>query len=122
MLNLDTHILLFAVTGDLSPQETQMLRSHPWSISAIVLWEVAKLAQLGRIEGDLDDRKVQRVLRSVYLWPITADIARTSTRLDIQGDPADELIGATSIVHQVPLITRDRNLLRSQRIPLVQDR
>ncbi len=88
MLNLDTHILLFAVTGDLSPAESKLLRTHPWSISAIVLWEIAKLAQLGRIEVDLEDRKVERTLRSVYLWPITTDIARMSTRLDVQGDPA----------------------------------
>lgn len=118
MLNLDTHILLYAVTGDLTRAESKLLRSHPWSISAIVLWEIAKLAQLGRIEVDLDDRKVERVLRSVYLWPITADIARMSTRLDVDGDPADELIGATSIVHEVPLITRDRSLRRSRKIPL----
>jgi PIN domain nuclease of toxin-antitoxin system len=120
MLNLDTHILLYAVTGDLTAAESKLLRIHPWSISAIVLWEIAKLAQLGRIEVDLADRKVKRVLRSVYLWPITADIARMSTRLDVHGDPADELIGATSIVHEVPLITRDRSLRQSRKIPLAQ--
>ena len=120
MLNLDTHILLFAVTGSLTPPESKLLRGHPWSISAIVLWEIAKLAQLGRIEVDLDDRKVERVLRSVYLWPITTDIARMSTQLDVHGDPADELIGATSIVHKVPLITRDRSLQQSRKIPLAQ--
>jgi antitoxin (DNA-binding transcriptional repressor) of toxin-antitoxin stability system len=29
----------------------------------------------------------------------------------------DELIGATSIVHNVPLVTRDRTLRKSRRIP-----
>jgi len=120
MLNLDTHVLLYAVTGALTRSERELLRSRPWSISAIVLWEIAKLAQLGRIEVDLDDRQVARTLRAVHLWPITADIARMSTRLDVRGDPADELIGATSIVHEVPLITRDRNLRRSKRIPLAR--
>ena len=118
MLNLDTHILLYAVTGALTPAESELLRRQPWSISAIVLWEIAKLAQLGRIEVDLADRQVVGTLRSVHLWPITADIARMSTQLDIRGDPADELIGATSIVHNVPLITRDRGLRRSRKIPL----
>jgi PIN domain nuclease of toxin-antitoxin system len=120
MLNLDTHILLYAVTGVLTPAESKLLRGQPWSISAIVLWEIAKLAQLGRIEVDLDDRQVVRTLRSVYLWPITADIAKMSTQLDVRGDPADQLIGATSIVHNVPLITRDRGLRRSRKIPLAQ--
>jgi PIN domain nuclease of toxin-antitoxin system len=118
MLNLDTHILLYAVVGDLTPAEDRLLRGRPWSISAIVLWEIAKLAQLGRIEMDLDDRKVGRTLAAIHVWPITVDIARTSTRLDVAGDPADELIAATSIVHGVPLVTRDRTLRRSKQIPL----
>lgn len=120
MLNLDTHVLLYAVTDALTPAETKLLRGQPWSISAIVLWEIAKLAQLGRIEIDLDDRQVVRTLTKVHLWPITTDIARTSTRLDVRVDPADELIGATSIVHDVPLLTRDRTLRRSRKIPLVR--
>jgi hypothetical protein len=53
MLNLDTHILLHAVAGRLTPRERAALREERWSISAIVLWEIAKLAQLGRIEVDL---------------------------------------------------------------------
>jgi PIN domain nuclease of toxin-antitoxin system len=120
MLNLDTHILLYAVTGALRPVESKMLRTQPWSISAIVLWEIAKLVQLDRIEVDLDDRQVARALRSVHLWPITVEIAKMSTRLDVPGDPADELIGATSIVHGVPLVTRDRGLRRSRKIPLAR--
>jgi PIN domain nuclease of toxin-antitoxin system len=120
MLNLDTHILLYAVTGALTPAESKLLRGHPWSVSAIVLWEIAKLAQLGRIEVDLDDRQVVRTLTAVHVWPITAAIAKMSTRLDVGGDPADELIAATSIVHNVPLVTRDRDLRRSRKIPLAQ--
>ena len=83
-----------------------------------MLWEVAKLAQLGRIVVDLDDAEVVRTLARVHLWPITREIARASTRLDVQSDPADELIVATSVVHKVPLVTRDRALRRSRLIPL----
>lgn len=120
MLNLDTHILLHAVTASLTAKETKLLSAEQWSISAIVLWEIAKLAQLGRLEVDLDDRQVVRVLTSVHVWPITAEIAKTSTRLDVPGDPADELIGATSIVHDVRLVTRDKALRRSRKIPLAK--
>jgi PIN domain nuclease of toxin-antitoxin system len=56
----------------------------------------------------------------VHVWPITRDIARTSTRLDVKGDPADELIAATSVVHNVPLLTRDRALLKSKVVPLAR--
>jgi len=118
MLNLDTHVLLFAVVGNLDPREQQLLSSRRWSISAIVLWEIAKLAQLGRIAVDLEDPDVVRVLSRVHVWPITRDIAHLSTRLDVKGDPADQLIAATSVVHDVPLVTRDRALRRSKRVPL----
>ena len=118
MLNLDTHVLLHAVAGRLSAVEARLLRNDRWSISAIVLWEIAKLAQLGRIEVDLDDPEVVRTLARVHLWPVTREIACASTRLDALSDPADELIAATSVVHNVPLVTRDRRLRRSRRIPL----
>lgn len=120
MLNLDTHVLLYALTDGLTAAERRLLAREPWSISAIVLWEIANLAQLGRIEIDLDDRAVRRALAQVHLWPITLEIARASTRLDIKGDPADELIAATSLVHQVPLVTRDRARRRSRLVPLAR--
>jgi PIN domain nuclease of toxin-antitoxin system len=53
MLNPDTQALLYALAGDLTPRERRLLSSHPWSISAISLWEIAKLAQIGRITIDL---------------------------------------------------------------------
>src|SRR5919204_3937 len=94
--------------------------ASPSMISAIVLWEIAKLAQLGRIQVDLDDVDVVRALTAVHVWPITVDIAKQSTRLDVRGDPADELIAATSIVHNVPLVTRNRRLQRSRIVPLAR--
>lgn len=120
MLNLDTHVFLYAVTGALRRRETQLLSTDRWSVSAIVLWEIAKLAQLGRIEIDLDDPEVIRVLARVHVWPLTREVARASTRLDIRGDPADELIAATSVVHRAPLVTRDQALRRSKIVPLAR--
>jgi len=120
MLNLDTHVLLHAVAGTLKPHEARLLAAENWSISAIVLWEVAKLAQLGRVAIDLDDPEVVQTLARVHVWPLTREVALTSTRLDFRGDPADELIGATSIVHKVPLVTRDKALLRSKVVPLAR--
>ena len=120
MLNLDTHILLFAVTGALRPKEARLLGENRWGISAIVLWEIAKLAELGRISVDLDDREVIRVLAGVHVWPITREIAHTSTQLGLAGDPADQLIAATSVVHDAPLLTRDTRILKSRRVPVAK--
>lgn len=118
MLNLDTHILIFSLTGALRPAERVLLCQARWSISAIVLWELAKLIQLGRVEMDLDDRQIARVLNRLHVWPVDLDIARTSVRLDFRGDPADEIIAATSVVHNVPLLTRDRVIAHSKVVPL----
>ncbi len=118
MLNLDTHILVFALSGALRPSEEALLAQSRWSISAIVLWELAKLVQLGRITMDLDDGNVSRALNRMHVWPIDLETARTSTCLDFEGDPADRLIAATSIVHDVPLLTRDRVIRRSKMVPL----
>ena len=118
MLNLDTHILVFALSGALRPSEEALLTQSRWSISAIVLWELAKLVQLGRITMDLDDGNVARALNRMHVWPIDLATARTSTCLDFEGDSADRLIAATSIVHGVPLLTRDRVIRRSKMVPL----
>jgi PIN domain nuclease of toxin-antitoxin system len=117
MLNLDTHVFLYAVAGALRPREAKLLSADRWSISAIVLWEIAKLAQLRRIELDLEDPDV---LARVHVWPLSREIAHASTRLDIRGDPADELIAATSVVQKAPLVTRDRALLKSKIVPLAR--
>ena len=118
MLNLDTHVLIYALTGRLNKRERDLLVGDAWSISGIVLWEIAKLDQLRRIEIDLDDPEILRALSRIHTWPITVDICRAIRGLDFTGDPADELIAATSIVHDVPLLTRDRRLRRSGVVPL----
>lgn len=46
-----THVLLYALVGELTRREAALLPRDSWSISAIVIWEIGKLAELGRIEG-----------------------------------------------------------------------
>lgn len=118
MLNLDTHILLYALTGDLTKREASLLSRDAWCISAIVLWEISKLSELGRIEIDLDYPELVRTLARIQTWPLTLEVCRAIRTLDFKGDPADEIIVATSIVHKIPLLTRDRRIGRSKRVPL----
>jgi len=120
MLNLDTHILLGALAGELTRRERDLLAREPWSIAAIVLWEIAKLAELGRIEVDLDDPELVRTLARIHVWPLTLDVCRAIRTLDFRGDPADELIAATSVVYRVPLMTRDARIRSSRRVPLAR--
>ena len=120
MLNLDTHMVIHALSGTLLPTESALLTGNRWSISAIVLWELAKLAQLGCVELDVDDREVARALNRLHVWPIDLAIARVSTRLDFRSDPAGEIIASTSVVHDVPLLTRNEVMRRSKVVPLAR--
>ena len=118
MLNLDTHILVLAIGGELRPSEQILLARSRWSVSALVLWKLAKLVQLGRLNIDLDDHDVVHALNRVHVWPIDHAVVRASTGLDFQSDPADEIIAATTVVHNVPWLTRDRFIRSSRVVPL----
>ena len=118
MLNLDTHILVLAIGGELRPSEQILLARSRWSVSAIVWWKLAKLVQLGRLNIDLDDHDAVHALNRVHVWPIDRAVALASTGFDFQSDPADEIIAATSIVHNVGLLTRHRVIRSSTVVPL----
>jgi PIN domain nuclease of toxin-antitoxin system len=117
MLNLDTHILVALLSADVSAAEAELLISQPLAISDIVLWELAKLVELRRLEFALDDVDFRAFLRSCTIFPITIEIARKSTELDFKSDPADQIIAATSVVEGIPLMTRDRRILKSKLVP-----
>ena len=114
MLNLDTHILLFALLGTVTRHEKSVLGRHRWGISAIVLWEIAKLHQLGRITLGLDSPLIAGALARVEIWPLSREVCLNLAALDFKSDPADELIAATSLTYQVPLLTRDGRIRSSK--------
>ena len=120
MLNLDTHILVFALSGELTAREKRLLQNDTWSISGIVLWELSKLYQLKRINLDIREAEFSRWLSRIGVWPIDLEVARKIQLLDFSSDPADEIIAATSLVHNVPLLTRDRRMLKSRLVPLAK--
>jgi PIN domain nuclease of toxin-antitoxin system len=120
MLNLDTPILVAILNGDLSSREHELVLKNELAISGVVLWELAKLVQVGRLGMDLDAAEFRQFLRQVSVLPITLEIARASTRLDFSSDPADEIIAATSLVEKIPLLTRDRRILKSRIVPLAK--
>jgi len=120
MLNLDTHVLLSTLSGTLSVRERGLIHAQRLAISDIVLWEIAKLAQLGRIDFDFQSPIFRRVMRQLTVYPITAEIAYKSATLDFRSDPADEIIAATSVVERIPLLTRDRKILKSRLVPIAK--
>ncbi len=117
MLNLDTHVLVSLLVGDLSDRELRLIQGEQLVISDIVLWELAKMIQLGRLDMDLEGPEFRMCLQNLAVVPITLEIAYRSTQLDFSSDPADEIIAATSIIEDIPLLTRDRKILKSRIIP-----
>ncbi len=117
MLNLDTHILVFALQGQLSAREKLLLAGNQWGISAIVIWEISKLVQLGRLDINIDSPEFAQSLAPVHVWPIDLAVCRSIRQLDFRSDPADEIIAATSIVHNAPLLTRDTLIRKSRLVP-----
>ncbi len=120
MLNLDTHILIHALADKITPSERRILSKSPWGISAIVLWEIEKLNSLKRIELDLSDFDVKQVLQKITIFPITLDVCINTRKLDFKSDPADEIIAATSLTHNIKLLTRDKKILGSKIVPLAR--
>ena len=119
MLNLDTHILIKAFEGNLASHERAVLTGDPeWSISAIVLWEIAKLHQLGRLRYGLEHEPLAVALDQLHVWPITRHVCLNLRVLDFQSDPADEIIAATSLTHGIPLLTRDSRIRKSKVVKL----
>jgi len=115
MLNLDTHILIKAFEGSITSRERRALTEDAeWSVSAVVLWEIAKLHQLGRLRYGLDHEPLAAALARIYVWPITRQVCLNLRVLDFQSDPADEIIAATSVTHQIPLVTRDSRIRKSK--------
>jgi PIN domain nuclease of toxin-antitoxin system len=121
MLNLDTHILINALTGHLTPPEEKLLKRDPkWCVSGIVLWEIFKLHQIGRIRFGLDYPPLAAALDQVEVIPVNLLVCKTLAHLDFRSDPADEMIGSTSLAYDIPLVTRDAKILASKliRFPL----
>ena len=89
--------------------------SNELFICDISIWEIAMLAKRKKIEIDDTAANFVRLFlesRNVTVLPISPEIAELSVNLgsEINNDPADRIIVATSIIKQAPIVTADTNL------------
>jgi PIN domain nuclease of toxin-antitoxin system len=125
----DTHVLLFLVDQPqrLSQRARAALEhaqnSAGLACADISLWEIGMLYARGRINPHagltLDDYLSDLVLAlELHVLPITPKIAALAQDPRFNhGDPADRLIAATALVHELPLVSADTQL---QRLPGLQ--
>lgn len=118
MIVLDTHVLIWALQDQprLGPEARNLLnrcsQDSAFGVSAITSWEIALLAEKGRLGLTRDAGVwVEEALSHprIRLLPIEPKIALDSVRLPgkFHSDPADRFIIATSRHWDVPLLTAD---------------
>ena len=98
--------------------------SNALIISDISIWEISMLIKKNRIEVDTTAANFINLFlqsRSVSVQSISPEIAELSVNFgaDINNDPADRIIAATSIILNTQLVTADQNLIDSQMINTV---
>jgi PIN domain nuclease of toxin-antitoxin system len=84
-------------------------------ISDISLWEISMLSKKGRIQISTTPAHFINLFlqsRNISVVSISPEIAEASVNfgLDMNGDPADRIIAATSIIYNAQLVTADNNL------------
>lgn len=127
---LDTHVLIYWCSGSdlLSRAQRRALTSvseaNPALVSDITLWEIAVLSAGGRLELDRPlsewlDRATAAPLARVV--PITSRVAAEIAALNEwdHRDPADRIIVATARAFGAELLTNDRRIRESGKVPVV---
>lgn len=122
MIVLDTHVLIWAVDGDRRLGATaralveESTKTDRVAVSAITPWEIAMLAEKGRlrlgreVRSWIDDALA---LPGIFLAPIEPAVAIDSVSLPggFHADPADRFIISTARHFDAPLVTADRAIL-----------
>lgn len=85
------------------------------AVSAITFWEVAMLNKKGRITLTEDPNIWRQQVFDLGIKEIevTGEIGIKATELeDINKDPADRIVVATTLIHSRKLITADNDILQ----------
>lgn len=90
-------------------------------ISDISIWEISMLVKKGRIEINTSTTHFINLFlqsRNISVQSISPEIAELSVNFgpDINNDPADRIIAATSVICNARLVTADNNLRNSERL------
>ena len=126
MIILDTHIWIWYLTGNQKIESKTVTKIDNFKlndevfISSISIWEVCKLNELHRIQFSIPfNNWLEIALKSqIYTLELNAEIFYDSCSLpgEFHGDPADQMIVATSRVKKFDLITYDNKILNYKNV------
>ena len=130
MIVLDTCAIIWdALNADrLTTKAKQTMRAaeadRELMISDISIWEIAILVARKRLEIEETVSSFINLYlqyRTITVQPISSEIAELSVSFgrEINSDPADRIIAATTILTGAKLVTADDNLIHSAIIPTV---
>ena len=131
MIVIDTHILVWWVSGDksLSKPALEAINSTLASdgeiiVSSISAWEISMLIEKGRLVLSMDveswlDEVSQ--IDGVRFMPVDNEIGIKSTMLpgEFHKDPADRMIVATARKLAVPLVTADEKIIKYEHVKTI---
>ena len=120
MIVLDTHIWIWWTTNINRLRASQLSaitenETDQIGVSTISCWEVAKLTERQKLILPVTlEEWFEEALEyaGVTLLDLTPEIAITSSRLpgNFHRDPADQLIVATALFYDCPLVTSDQKI------------
>lgn len=132
MILLDTHVWIWWVHDepDLTAGCRTLLQEHEGDglgISAISCWEVAKLVQRNRLVLPVPlEQWMDQALGypGIQVLDLSPRVAVESVQLpgEFHQDPADQLIVATARLHNVPLVTADKLILKYPHVQTISAR
>ena len=131
MIAIDTHILVWWVSGDksLSKPALEAINETIASdseviVSSISAWEISMLIEKGRLVLSMDveswlDEVSQ--IDGVRFMPVDNEIGIKSTALpgEFHKDPADRMIVATARKLAVPLVTADEKIIEYEHVKTI---
>ena len=119
MILLDTCAIVWdgLDASKLSPKAKKAIKQseNELMICDISIWEISMLIKRKRLVVDVTSAGFINLLlqsRNYHIQEITPEIAELSVNFgsEINNDPADRLIAATSILRNAPIITADQNI------------
>jgi len=123
---LDTHIVVHAANDALTPARKRVVEDDASEllVSAVSLWELTKLVELGRLAMPDGFARFMRDLCGHPRYTIVQyDAALMIELLEVapllHADPADQIIVATARAQGASLMTNDSRIRRSKLVPVL---